>query len=263
METDDSPVARPKRKYDDDLVLDLFNNVSLSPHKKLRQDTGLPTIFEEYPYMATPAKHHDDGVDISTAPGISLPEELPKLTPVYPADEKAIVLYKPVNPPMFPGGPSTGSSDFPIKLSTRIFTKGVLDASKLLKASKTYDQFHVFGAQEKNSSASGDLLESEERMESDATPNNRLAVIPWVQNPIKLPGVNMLPAGSKIPASQDGTTVEDGMPVDNDGGAEAMEEDTALVDNSQHNNSILNFGSEPWQHYGVPQPPYTSAMWSH
>lgn len=60
----------------------------------------------------------------------SLPAESVVLPPSPPlakgtldegTNEQALVLYRPVNPPVFPGGPSVGSTDLPLKVDTAAF----------------------------------------------------------------------------------------------------------------------------------------------
>ncbi len=41
---------------------------------------------------------------------------VPLVQTVSGADEKALVLYRPLNQPLYPGGPPTGSSELPIKV---------------------------------------------------------------------------------------------------------------------------------------------------
>ena len=72
-----------------------------------------------------------DQVTASSTPPPSPPLPLPS-SPIVPANrasvtnEKAIVLYKGVNPPLFPGGPPTGSPELPFVVDT----SGALAACK-------------------------------------------------------------------------------------------------------------------------------------
>lgn len=266
-----------KRKCDDnDGVGDLFLGVSLSPHnKKLRQDFGSTSFSKDS--LDMPHLHTGFGVsspELSEqlsrnlpmcVPDVDLPEHMPETLPICPAnDERAIVLYKPVNPPLFPGGPSVGSQ---IMLNASILSTGMLDASSLLTGRRN-DHLPWLRAATNSSRVSADDMEAaEERVvQSGSNPDNRLAVVPWVSNSPKLM-MNLLPMADSQAAEQIDSQVVDNMYGEGEGlDIEAMEEDSesGMEDvNSQLNNYSINYHYEPWQHYGVAKPQYSSIMWSH
>lgn len=253
MEAHNVFFAPSKRKHEDDSVVDLLSNVSLSPRKKLRQDASLATIFEERPNVVTSA-----GLDISPPPEIDLAEEVPELSPVCPSDEKAIVLYKPIFSPAFLDGPKVASLNLPTELTSILLSRGMPDSTKVLAAPVTGDWF---GGNSSIKSTDGET--SEERMMSEATPDNRLAVIPWLPNSTSSDAIGFSMASNNQMATSQAETDEMGIEGSLD--SEAMEEDNELVVNDSflYNDSLLRFGTEPWQQYGVPQPQYNSVMWSH
>jgi hypothetical protein len=75
-----------------------------------------PTLFE-------PSKQAHVNSPVTLEPPVSPPDPpvataAPVPTVVTGAEKKALVLYRPLNPPLYPGGPSpTGSSEFPIKVN--------------------------------------------------------------------------------------------------------------------------------------------------
>ncbi|CAM6011856.1 unnamed protein product [Sphagnum balticum] len=118
-----------KRKEPDDLVADLLRNVSISPTKKARVgDSWVPSNIWQSP-LSGPSKETLFHSSTSVGAPISPPEPpivpsspappvvtVPLVQTVSGADEKALVLYRPLNPPLYPGGPPTGSSELPIKV---------------------------------------------------------------------------------------------------------------------------------------------------
>eukprot|EP00250_Pteridium_aquilinum_P000266 c10296_g1_i1 orf=172-993(+) len=263
--------SRFKRKCDDsDAVLELLNGVSLSPHsKRLRQEFGSTSHFSN----STDAGHVLTGFSSACIPDIELyeqppndlqlcppdidlPEQFSEPLPVPPVnDERAIVLYKPVNPPLFPGGPRAGTQ---IMLNATVLSSGVLDASNLVRSRKDDELTWLREARNRTSIGNDSVVMEEEAKQSQSSYDNRLAVVPWVSNS----PVNMLDLHTAAQtASQD---------LDNNIGdcldVEAMEEDNEMsMDfvNSQPSNSNINFRYEPWQQLGVPQPQYGSIMSSH
>lgn len=67
-----------------------------------------------------------DEVPAAPPPSPPSPPSPPANRATGGTDEKAIILYKPVNPPLFPGGPPTGSPETPFIVDTT----GVLAACK-------------------------------------------------------------------------------------------------------------------------------------
>lgn len=231
-----------KRKHDADLA---------NYAKKPRLDSGLTTIFEKFPTMETPVDIH-----VSAPPlEIDMPDEVPTLSSACPTNERAIVLYKPENPELFISKPIPRAPI--IQLDRRIFT------AELLSASNTLRQLGVL-----TSTSAGPGLVTGAATSEDIL-DNRLAVIPWVSNSTSIPATSLgFPPANQMEASQalsEAISSDDEMRVDSVLESEAMEEDSGLNVNehTQPNNPIINFGTEPWQHYGVPYPQFGSVMWSH
>ncbi|MCO5590354.1 hypothetical protein L7F22_044323 [Adiantum nelumboides] len=259
-----SPSApRHKRKCDDsDAVLELLNGVSLSPRtKKMRQEFGSTSYSNDaVPTFGTvPDVEFSDQPSnemLLAPPDVHLSEQLLESVPGAPVnDERAIVLYKPVNSPLFPGGPSVGSQ---VLLNASFLPTGVLGASNILR-SRNEDRLPWLPAS-KSGVRIVDLSE-EETNQPDVFPDNRLAVIPWDSKST----VNMLASER---AAQPSNADMGGMSVDSSTmDVEAMEEDNELsmnFVNPQPSNSSSSFCYEPWQQYGAPlQPQFTSIMWSH
>jgi len=97
-------------------VVDLLRNVSLSPSKKVRAstDSWVPNNL----WQNSQPQQQGNLLAPQAAPGSAEDVDLVALAPPVSTatvatgtEEKAIVLYKPVNPPLFPGGPPAGSSD--------------------------------------------------------------------------------------------------------------------------------------------------------
>ncbi|KAH9326108.1 hypothetical protein KI387_006286, partial [Taxus chinensis] len=102
----------------------------LASSKRFRLDPELPIFCEE---QASAGISCDDKLmQIQEMPN---PTEIPELwqsaepcamvaepLPYVPNEEKALVLYKPVNPPIFPGFPAAGSPYLPIKFNTNCFS---------------------------------------------------------------------------------------------------------------------------------------------
>ncbi|KAJ7542994.1 hypothetical protein O6H91_09G021100 [Diphasiastrum complanatum] len=262
-----------KRKEPDELVADLLSNVSISPAKKFRPDKGLYPIIEE-PHFVTPTD--DFPVDLSedfssSALGVSSPSVslFPSASGV--ADEKAIVLYKPVNPPLFPGGPPAGSSELPIRVNSLLPQKGIRVSAhspfSFRAADKWYEDFYK--SMPTISSSQEDLT-----MASDKEPDNFLAVIPWVPpSPVfSALGSNEtverpnLVTDSLVATDCEPLQYEDGgdeMAID-EGEEMAVEEGNSIDTNANFApfvNAIPDLNTS-WQHYAVLQPPNTSATWS-
>ncbi|KAI5076558.1 hypothetical protein GOP47_0008623 [Adiantum capillus-veneris] len=255
---------RHKRKCDDsDAVLELLNGVSLSPRsKRMRQEFGSTSHCNEFVsnFASVPTPEVDFSDQPSSEmllapPDVDVSEHLVEPLPSAPLNnERAIVLYKPVNPPLFPGGPSAGSQVF---LNARMLQTGVLDASNLLRNRKVED---LPWLQAPKSGVTIVDLSEEEASQPHVVLDNHLALIPWESNST----VNMLASQRAVQPCNVGI---DGMSVDDaTSGVEAMEEDNELSAsfvNPQLSNSSSSFCYEPWQQYGPPQPQHSSVMWSH
>lgn len=265
MEAINCFLGRHKRKCPDDLVVDLLNNVSLSPNKRSRQDNSLPTIYEDCHELVTPVNCQAEG-NGTPEPSTDLWQDVQGPLVAHEADDRALVLYKPIAPPLFPGGPLAGSPDLPIKVSSRLFSSsnGMLDTSNLLTASMNHGQFRWFPL-DSSSSMSSDPQSSDDKRESDTVLENSLAMIPW--KPCQPNAGLYRPSVTEMGSPHGVSDCTDNHDMQIEGGmeSEAMEEDNPLeIDHTtQFNNPVLNLGSEPWQHHHVPKPPCSSVMWSH
>ncbi|KAH9326117.1 hypothetical protein KI387_006295, partial [Taxus chinensis] len=121
---------RLNRKGAADIEAEYSYGDFLASSKRFRLEPELPIFCEE---QASAGISCDDTLmQIREMPN---PTEIPELCqsaepcamvaeplPYVPNDEKALVLYKPVNPPIFPGFPAAGSPDLPIKFNTNCFS---------------------------------------------------------------------------------------------------------------------------------------------
>ena len=82
------------------------------------QDSWVPTNYWQTASFEPP----QEAQSLNSPPAESV--VLPPLPPLAKGtldkgtNEQAIVLYRPVNPPLFPGGPAVGSTDLPLKVDT-------------------------------------------------------------------------------------------------------------------------------------------------
>eukprot|EP00249_Psilotum_nudum_P012265 c23681_g1_i1 orf=234-1025(+) len=258
--------VRQKRKEPDECVVDLFGHVSLAPAKRLRQDMSLPTIYEERPISVVSVDQSlDDAVLIPES--TELPTVIPALLPDHlPADERAIVLYKPVNPPLFPGGPEV-SDGLPIRVHSKFLSgpNGLLDASSSLSSPWLPGRLPMFsGAMALKENL---ILEASDQLGKCS--DNKLAMIPWLPPQVSLHSVGLVgsssqEAGACLNQATDGAVDSDQMPIEGECDATAMEEDSVPENSTMSNNGTAPIrGAEPWQHFGVALPSYAPVMQSH
>lgn len=176
-----------------------------------------------------------------------MPDDLPS---THSTDERAIVLYKPTNPEFFWSKPIPRAPA--VQLDMRFFTAGMLGPESL-SASDRLQQLL------RSTSATVGLTPKD-------VPDNRFAVIPWVASSSNMPATGFRYALADETTSQ---IPSEAIKGDEDMGenaleSEAMDEDGDYeIQSSQPSNPTNNFSTEPWQHYGVPQPQLGSVTWSH
>lgn len=220
-----------KREYAEDL----YNQA-----KRQRTDSG----FGIDPQGCSPLEAAKDNSVLSSSLEIEMPDE-PLLA--SPTNDRAIVLYKPTNPELFlskfiPRVPT-------IEVDMKFFAPGMLGPESLL-APDTLHQLRVLRSSPPVATTG---------LTSKDVSDNRLAVIPWVASPSSMPATGLKhPCTELTTASQIQSEAMEG-DVDMGEDAEAMDEDGAYVlESSQPSNPTNIFGTEPWQHYGVPQPQFGS-----
>ncbi|KAH7293363.1 hypothetical protein KP509_28G022600 [Ceratopteris richardii] len=177
-----------------------------------------------------------------------------KQPPTAPStvNERAIVLYKPVNPPLFAGGPSAGSQ---IRLNADFFKSGFSGAFNILhntEDNSSRPQISGFGLNNVDMSE-----EEDNRCTTDQ--GNMLAVIPWnTTSPL-----NMIALQTTAQPSNDRNQM--GI-VDVNQDADFMEEDNESgmdIGGPDPSNYAKNILSEPWQQYRDSQSQFNPIMWSH
>ncbi|KAL2651567.1 hypothetical protein R1flu_019695 [Riccia fluitans] len=274
-----------KRRDPDDLLLDL-QNVSLSPSKRLRLNeqgapvfTGLgsalttPQSTGETPFSllkglsapALTASTPSTPVDVMLSPPPPQPPSPPVSVPA--TESRAIVLYRPVNPPLFPGGPPCGSMDLPISLkmhSSMLPRPQALDLSGRLSLPVEQRRLTRNSSCPRLSSGMEDQLMTEDIDEKAA---QHLQVIPWVPNVTTAFLTNTKPTtqetyeGTGRTMDAEEMVEDESMEVVSDG-VVAPELDAANV-GSQFGSPLATFGSSPWPQYETFQPQFPRAMWSH
>eukprot|EP00250_Pteridium_aquilinum_P003856 c1412_g1_i1 orf=65-793(+) len=235
-----------KRKHADD-----FHHQAKKP-RIANHDAGFGMITE-----GSSTAEASENIDVFPSSfEIEMPYDMPSDCSM---DEKAIVLYKPANPELFM------SKSIPraltIQLDPRFFTAGIL-GPEYLSASDTLKQLGVL----RTTPAGPDLASV--GVTSRVDPDNRFALIPWVAS-----STNMFATGIRFPSTNETATSQlssETLNEDEEMGevaleSEAMNEDDGVdvIPSSQPSNPINNFGTEPWQHYGLPQSHFGSVTWSH
>ncbi|KAL3700244.1 hypothetical protein R1sor_018266 [Riccia sorocarpa] len=266
-----------KRRDPDDLLLEL-QNVSLSPSKRLRlNDDGAPVSAGLASAVTTPQSSGETPFSLlkglsapvlsASTPSTSVDMVLAPSPPVsVPASEsRAIVLYRPVNPPLFPGGPPSGSVDLPISLklhSSMLPRPQALDLSG--GSALPFEQRRLT----RNSSCprlSSGMDDQLMREESDEKAAQQLQVIPWVPNVTTALLTNIKSTTEEVYDGPVGTTdAEDMMDAES---MEIVNDDVVTSESStmnvgdQFGNPVPTFG--PWPQYDSFQPQFPRAMWSH
>eukprot|EP01018_Ginkgo_biloba_P027633 Gb_18529 [translate_table: standard] len=250
--------GRLKRKDVGEVAMDYICGDDLAPSKKMRVDPGFPSIFDNGPDFVMACD--DLPVEISPQPQPTEPFVMvPEPPPVVPNEEKALVLYKPVNPPIFPGGPAAGSADLPIKFNANCLPN--YQATWQMNSMVNMPDLFRFVR------APDSAWNSENLKRSESNPvDNRLAVVPWV--PSQFPSATQESSSNEKLSCDNGIECIDSMPVE-DEDAISMEEDpmqpppSSTIACTGVTNETGIEGVQ-WQHCMTPQPPQnTQVMWSY
>ncbi|CAM6129011.1 unnamed protein product [Calypogeia fissa] len=286
-----------KRREPDDLVRDLLN-VSLSPQKKLRfSDPGV-TVTSGFGSNFGSARPSETPWGLS--PALSTPVAVVTVSPPRSVtqEEKALVLYRPVTPPMFPGAPPAGSVDFPYKLDATMLslhqgtdselTPHQLDCQSAACSNYT-DNLSGHGLFQALDLSGGPIsslgqrrlnrvsscsslprfsLENEDQvMVEEVDKSADLAVIPWVpMTPVVVPP-KVRPIIEEV--DDDSPDVEDPDAMMDGDSMEVVDENNVVITEDSMTPMVGQFGSPmpsfsaaPWQAEAL-QPPLTAPMWSH
>ncbi|KAH9545598.1 hypothetical protein CY35_12G056300 [Sphagnum magellanicum] len=277
-----------KRKEPDDLVADLLRNVSISPATKKARvgDSLVPSNIWPSPLFG-PSKETLVHSSTSVEAPISPPEPpivpsspappavtVPLVQTVSGAEEKALVLYRPLNPPLYPGGPPTGSSELPIK----VHAAGYLAAIKALDLQGGPSSAFSSKRLQRVSSCSSlpQAVTSLDNMEDDNDPQissgNQMALIPWAPLAFPTSGVNnsspTMSGMMSTPVDSVDTHLGDEEEMIDIEPMEVMEDvangEVVPADPaSQFGSPIPTFGSPQWGTSESLKPPYSKVMWSH
>lgn len=303
-----------KRKEPEEIVVELLRNVSLSPPKRVRvSDSWTPpnswptrsfeplVEVQETPPQADPLIY--DQVTPSSSPSPLPPPTSPVVTATRESgtDEKAIILYMGVNPPLFPGGPPTGSLE-PLLI---VDTSGALATYKGTgNNGSTVDVGHASSAFNNSSSDANiwtglfealDLhgnkpllpirklqrtsscsslpqvpssMDDSSMDESDAERSaSQLALIPYSPPLFPLTAANGGVQSSKTATDFPGADLNEEMTDDGDA-MDVMEESmpadgVATESGTQFGSPIPTFGSAQWEPCDMFKAPYSKVMWSH
>ncbi|KAH7299563.1 hypothetical protein KP509_24G018400 [Ceratopteris richardii] len=245
----------PRLKRKSDKADDVLEPHGVHSSKKLRQEFGSTSQFDSYApsfgEISVPEiEICSPNVKSGLSPEFDLLEQVPQADEAD--NERAIVLYKPVNSSIFTGGQSAGTQFY---VNPSFWQSGFSGSSSILGNKEDYlPQMNT----RRSSVKIVDL--SEDNDESGHVQDNRLAVVPWVSaSPMNVLASQNVLRSQAMPSD---TSVTD---TDNNADVEAMEEDESPMDYSNPNpvNSSASFLYEPWQQYRDPQPQYGSVMWSH
>eukprot|EP01018_Ginkgo_biloba_P004677 Gb_07073 [translate_table: standard] len=219
-------------------------------------DPGLPTIFEDQPDFGASCDGHQPQQLCLCQESDPL-AEVQKLTPVPASEEKAIVLYKSLSLPFFPGALPTGSQDLPIKVDTSFF-----------QTQNAAGQFHGLPTLQDMFLISRPTDAINFKTSSDQLDNNNLQVVPWVHSdfPISAEGLHS-PQDQNL-GSIVGIEIEQ-IPVKEED-IVPMEEDENLAEHQALNVCMPNFSSltseiksgVQLQHLGMPHPPFSPHIMS-
>lgn len=258
----DSSTGRLKRKGTADIEAEYCYGDVLASSKRFRLNSELPVFCGEQEVLGVSCDdvpmqmpEMPNPVEISEFQQPAEPSAMAtEPLPYVPNDEKALVLYKPVNPPIFPGLPAAGSPDLPIKFSTNYFSNH--KAWEIQGRGNLPDLFHL--ARQSDPASNMKSLASK-------PVDNHLAVVPWT--PSKFPTCVQEFSSDQKAGCDNVTANEDQMMMDDDNEA-LMEEDPILPPQAitACNNVANEIGSDglQWQHCMTPQSPLnTQVMWSY
>lgn len=255
-------MGRMKRKNFSEVEVDSFVSDGLALPKRVRLDPDLPIFCGDQQGVEMQGGFP---VETSELPQPVLIPELQQTTEpllmatepmsAVPNDEKALVLYKPVNPPVFPGGPAAGSPDLPIKCNTNSLWN-----QKAWQIQANLPDLFRFA----RPSDSGAISVS--RRTLDIKPvDNRLAVVPWVPSQFQR-STDQLTFNQKN--CDDSTENEEPMAME-DEDMVSMEEDPVqpqqpLTPSTSLASEMVTDGMQWQQHCLTPQTPINQpVMWSY
>lgn len=255
-------MGRMKRKNLGEGEVDYFGCDGFALPKRVRLDPDLPIFCGDQQCVEMQGGFP---VETSELPQTVQIPELQQATepllmatepmPAAPNDEKALVLYKPVNPPVFPGGPAAGSPDLPIKCNTT----SLLNHKAWQIQANLPDLFRFA-----RPSDSGSISVS--RRTLDIKPvDNRLAVVPWVPSQFQR-STEQLPFNQK--SCDDSTETSEPMAME-DEDMVSMEEDPVqpqqpLIPSASLASEMVTDGMQWQQHCLTPQTPVNQpVMWSY
>jgi len=267
-----------KRKEPDDLVTDLLKNVSISPTKKGRVgDSCTPSNIWQ-PSLFEPSKQAHVNSPVTLEPPVSPPDPpvvtaAPVPTVVTGAEKKASVLYRPLNPPLYPGGPSpTGSSELPIKVNSAGYLATINALDLQGGPSSAFSSRRL----QRVSSCSSlppivtslDNFPMEDDSDPQTSSGSQMVVIPAVPTPSTN---NLSPVVSGMMTTHMDKSVAQLGDEEEIADIEAMEvmEDIAngeVVSSQagpQFGSPIPTFGSSQWKTGEMLKAPYSKVMWSH
>jgi len=254
-------VGRLKRKNVGEVELDSLGSDGFALPKRVRLDPELPTFCGEQQCVGMQG---DFPVEI---PELPQPIQIPELQhptepllmatqpmPAGPNDEKALVLYKPVNPPVFPGGPAAGSADLPIKFNTNC----LLNHKAWQIQANLPDIFHFT-----RPSDSASISVNKKTLEFSHV-DNRLAVVPWVPSQFQRSTDQVSFYQKSCNDLTGNEDIEEPMAMEDEDMVE-MEEDPQepVITSSSLASEMVTDGVQ-WQHYSTPPPPINQpVMWSY
>lgn len=204
----------------------------------------------------------------SPLPSPSPPPPVATAVPASATDEKAIVLYKPVNPPLFPGGPPTGSPEPPFIVDAT----GALAACKALDLHGKKPSLPIRRLQRTSSCSSLPRVSysmNDTSMEETDTQlsSSQLALIPYSPPAFLVPAANY--THQSLPNSEAVLSGADPSEEMADDDAMDVMEDTlhgdgvATESGTEFGSPIPTFGMSLWEPCDVFQPPCSQVMWSH
>lgn len=268
-----------KRKEPDEVV-DLLRNVSLSPSKKVRASTDSWVPNNLWQTASSQPQQQGNLLAPQAAPGSAEDVDLVALAPPVSTatvatgtEEKAIVLYKPVNPPLFPGGPPAGSSDPAFVVDTAGYLAACkaldLQGGKLPLPSRRLQRTSSCSSLPRFPASMDENAMEEETDTQPSSSSSQLALIPYTPPAFFVPSVDNTvqlspPTTSDFPGAD---PIEDR--IDEDDAMDVMEDSSTpggvgtTDPSSQFGSPIPMFGAGQWEPCEVFKAPYSKIMWSH
>ncbi|XP_057836027.2 uncharacterized protein LOC131046326 [Cryptomeria japonica] len=254
--------GRLKRKGTADIEAEYSYGDVLASTKRFRLNPELPVFCGERGFLGVSCDdtlmqipEMPNFVEISELQQPAEPSAMATEPLSYvPNDEKALVLYKPINPPIFPGLPAAGSPDLPIKFNMNCFSNH--KAWEIQGRGNLPDLFRLARRSDPASNM---------KISTSQPVDNRLAVVPWT--PSQFPTCVQELSLDQKSGCDNVTENEDHMMMDEDNVA-SMEEDPIQPPQAitACNNVVNEINSDglQWQHCMTPQSPLNpQVMWSY